>query len=112
VSDKKPASEGELGTLHALMTEQFRKLLAGEIVRKWKEKDSEGNEVEKEEVLVPTAAELSVIRAFLKDNEITAVANKGGALDELQKKLNEASGRGVRPALAAVESFDIPGIVQ
>jgi hypothetical protein len=59
--------------------------------------------------LVATAAELSVIRAFLKDNEITAAMDEGSALDDLRKKL--AAGVGGRKPMNA-EDFDLPGTVQ
>lgn len=88
------ASETDLGVLHRLMAEQFRRLLAGEV------QDADGNTV------YPTAAELSVIRAFLKDNEITAIGEPGSALDTLRKKLAEAGGK------PRVEAFDLPGSLQ
>lgn len=103
---KTAASEAALGTLHRLMAEQFNRLLAGELKKDIL--DKEGNKVG-EEVLMATAAELSVIRAFLKDNEITVAPNQGDALDKLRQRL--ADGVQGRPAMP-VADFDLPGTVQ
>jgi hypothetical protein len=103
---KTAASEDSLGTLHRLMTEQFTKLLNGELTRPTFNKDGERGE---DEVIVATAAELSVIRAFLKDNEITASMEEGTALDQLRQKL--AGAREGRPAMPASD-FDMPPGVQ
>jgi hypothetical protein len=102
---KTAADEASLGTLHRLMAEQFRKLLAGELTRPiYKDGEHVGDET-----LTATAAELSVIRAFLKDNEITVAPDTGSALDELRKRLAQGVGRGGLPA----EDFDFPpGVVQ
>jgi hypothetical protein len=103
---KTAADEASLGTLHRLMAEQFRKLLAGELTRPIYDKDGKHTG---DEVLKATAAELSVIRAFLKDNEITVAPDTGSALDELRKRLAQGVGRGGLPA----EDFDFPpGVVQ
>ncbi len=81
------------------------KLLGGELTRPiYKDGEHVGDEV-----LHASAAELSVIRAFLKDNEITAAMDEGGALDELRKKL--AQGAAARKPLSAAD-FDLPGTVQ
>jgi hypothetical protein len=103
---KTSANEAALGTLHRLMTEQFQKLLAGEITRPIYDKEGKlvGNEV-----LYATAAELSVIRAFLKDNEITASMDEGSALDLLRRKLAEG-GQGDKAL--TVQDFDLPSRVQ
>jgi hypothetical protein len=100
------ADEDSLGTLHRLMTEQFLRLLGGKLTRPIY--DKEGSEVG-EEVIHATAAELSVIRAFLKDNEITAAMDQGTALDALRQKL--AGAREGRPAMP-VADFDMPGGMQ
>jgi hypothetical protein len=83
-------SQDDLSALHKLMTDSFTKLLRGEVKRV----DDEG----KEHVVYPTASELAVIRAFLKDNNITAPIRKGGKLDELHKKLQEGQAVRARPA--------------
>jgi len=49
-------------------------------------------------VVQPTASELAVIRAFLKDNNITAPIRKGGKLEELHKKLQGGQAVKSRPA--------------
>jgi hypothetical protein len=100
------AKEDALGTLHRLMTEQFTKLLNGEVTRPIY--DKEGNKVG-DEVLTASAAELSVIRAFLKDNEITASMDEGSALDLLRKKLAEG---GAGDKALTVQDFDLPSRVQ
>jgi hypothetical protein len=101
---KTSAKEDALGTLHRLMTEQFTLLLGGKLTRPIY--DKEGNKVG-DETLTATAAELSVIRAFLKDNEITAAMDEGSALDQLRKKLAEGGQSG--KALTA-QDFDLPGM--
>jgi hypothetical protein len=103
---KTSANEDALGTLHRLMTEQFLLLLGGKLTRPIF--DKEGRETGKE-TLTATAAELSVIRAFLKDNEITAAMDEGSALDQLRQRLAQG-GQGGK-ALTA-QDFDLPGTVQ
>lgn len=84
------ADADKLGSLHNLMAEQFRKLLAGEL------KDSEGA------TIYATAAELSVIRAFLKDNNVTCAPSKTNALGKLQEQLAARQ----RKAVVPVKPFD------
>lgn len=62
------ASEDTLGLIHERMALKFISILDGE----------------------PTAAELSVIAKFLKDNNITAVATPNNSLGALIGKLQEA----------------------
>lgn len=84
------------------MTEQFTLLLSGKLTRPIF--DKEGTKIG-DEVLTATAAELSVIRAFLKDNEITAAMDSGSPLDLLRQKLAEG-GSGDKALTAA--DFDLP----
>jgi len=87
-------SQDDLSALHKLMTDNFSKLLRGEVKR--------AGEDGREYTVQPTASELAVIRAFLKDNNITAPIRKGGKLDELHKKLQEGQAVRVRPATLPV----------
>lgn len=87
-------SQDDLSALHKLMTDNFTRLLKGEVKRV--------SEDGKEYTVVPTASELAVIRAFLKDNNITAPIRKGGKLDELHKKLQEGQAVRQRPAALSV----------
>lgn len=84
-----PADASTLGGIHTLFATWCADLLAGKL----KHTDSEGNET----VIRPSAAELSVIRAFLKDNNITAAPVRGGALDKLREQL-EARRKGSKLA--------------
>jgi hypothetical protein len=80
-----PASADLLGAGHALLAQWCVDLLSGKLVAT----NSEG----KETVLRPTAAELSVIRAFFKDNNITAAPAKGNAIQALKEQLERKQHR-------------------
>lgn len=62
------ATEDMLGIIHERLAQKFISILDGE----------------------PTAAELSVIAKFLKDNNITAKATTSNALGQLLGKLQES----------------------
>lgn len=79
------ASEDQLGLIHKQLTEWAIDLLSGNLTETTF--DKEGNPHER--VLRPSAAELAVIRAFLKDNDIRAVAGEDNAVARLKKKLEE-----------------------
>jgi hypothetical protein len=58
------ASKEAMQKLHALLAEEFTKILREGV----RAKDEEGNLV----ILTPTPAQLNVVRQFLKDNDIQA----------------------------------------
>lgn len=72
------ASKEAMQKLHALLAEEFTKILTVGVTTK----DDEGNLV----VLTPTSAQLNVIRQFLKDNDIQA-AMTSKAMKEIVSNL-------------------------
>lgn len=78
-----PADRSALEEVHRLFTEDCLKLLRGELTEEIVGKDGEV----RERVIRASAAEMSVIRAFLKDNDVTAPAAKGTALEALREKM-------------------------
>lgn len=87
----KPADNGKLGTVHD-------KFATWAVQRLEAEPDPETG------TGAMTAAEASVIRAFLKDNNITAVPSEDNALGELERKLKER--RAKRAARATMPDLD------
>lgn len=102
MSSKKAASEDKLGLIHDLTAEWALTVLAGrdKIV-----KDEEGKETVVKEL--PSAAELAVIRAFLKDNDITCAPGGDTKLEELRRKIAES--RAPKPATGEFDpARDLP----
>lgn len=69
------ASNERLGNLHALFTAY------------WEIRFAQASHAVADERIPMTAAELSVVRAFLKDNSIFGDVDASGDLDDLAKKL-------------------------
>ncbi len=84
------ASREDLSLAHKLFADWVLALLNGQLTEEYT--DKEGNVHTR--VLRPTAAEMAVIRAFLKDNQITAPAAKGNSLEKLQEALEAKRRRG------------------
>jgi hypothetical protein len=84
---QKTATTDDLSTVHKLLTDWCIRLLNGQLTRPVT--DSEGNVTEV--VVHPTASDLAVIRAFLKDNNITASPGSGNPLAELERALSAQS---------------------
>lgn len=82
------ASEKVLGEIHDATSKWCRLILEGVPLL-----DKEGSAVLKEDgqpwLVPPSAAHLTVIRAFLKDNEITCDPTNDSSVDALRKKLEE-----------------------
>ena len=73
------ATDDTLGSLHGVLAGHFKELLTKGV----EETDKEGNKYFRK----ASAAELSVIRQFLKDNGIEAVAATGSPLGSLVDSL-------------------------
>lgn len=100
MSDEKPASDKRLGLIHNLTAEWALSLLDGtateEVI------DAQG-EIKLRKVR-PSAAEMAIVRAFLKDNNITCAPSDDNALGRLQQKLAEKQGRRAPPVLPRLTS--------
>jgi len=83
------ASNDDLGLVHKLMTQWCLDLLRGDLKELKLVKGPDGEVVEQEVTIRPSAAELSVIRAFLKDNDITGDSETNRELAELQNRLQQ-----------------------
>lgn len=68
----KAASKEAMEVLHALLTDEFVKILKEGVKVKVTVKDDDGNDVDSVETITPSSAQLNVIRQFLKDNNIEA----------------------------------------
>lgn len=97
------ATNEALGELHLLLAQLYRELLTGreELIF-----DKDGNPMLHPETgrplvrrILPTAAELSTVNAFLKNNNITAGAGAGSEeLDKLKTLMAERN-KGRKPVL-------------
>lgn len=92
------ASEKVLGEIHDATSKWCRLILEGVPLT-----DKDGNAVLKEDgqpwLVPPSAAHLTVIRAFLKDNEITCDPSNDSSVDALRKKLEERRRREKGPTV-------------
>lgn len=89
------ASEEELGKLHQAAVSIALAMLSPRTVPMMVKGepllDAEGAPVMM--TVYPTAAELAAATTLLKNNSITCAPSEGGAVDELQKKLDERRAR-------------------
>lgn len=79
------ASDKQLGALHLKVTEVLIEALDGEVIPGYT--DDEGNVVQEERKLAPSAAIIAAATKFLKDNDITCDRDKGSALNELEERM-------------------------
>lgn len=82
------ASNADLSKVHQLLTAWCLDLLEGRLKETKVTKTPDGV-VETEVTIRPTAAELAVIRAFLKDNNITGDEETSAELLALRDKLSK-----------------------
>lgn len=99
----KPASDSVLGLIHTLTAEWAISLLKGE--SKTAVVNKETGEVT-EVTLRPSAADIAVIRAFLKDNNITCVPSDDNALGKLQRELESKQNKRTPPVLPKLDDPD------
>jgi hypothetical protein len=83
--NQKAASEDTLALIHDGLARWALRLLSGELKQTVTDKDGKAHEV----AIQPTASELAVIRAFLKDNEITCPPGGDTAMQELRRKIED-----------------------
>ena len=81
------AKEDELGVIHDKLCRVLDKALDGQVLPA--ELDEEGNVVNPESWIPPSAAILTVVAKVLKDNNITCAPSKDNAIGELQRKQEE-----------------------
>lgn len=81
------ASETALGKLHSKLAEVMSEALDGEELPGYY--DDESGEAIPGKRLLPSASVMTVVAKFLKDNEITAVAEEDTEMGDLMKKLED-----------------------
>lgn len=82
-----PADEAALGSLHTKVAEVLTEALDGQVLPDYTDPDT--GEVEVGGKLAPSAALITCAITFLKNNNITCVADKGNALGALEQKMKE-----------------------
>jgi hypothetical protein len=98
----KPASDSTLGLIHNLTAEWAISLLEGKATAAVVDKET--GEVTQVPIR-PSAADIAVIRAFLKDNNITCVPSDDNAIGRLQKTLEDKQNRR-KPTLPKLDDPD------
>lgn len=79
----KPASEGKLGALHDKLADVFAEMLDGVVIGQ--EEDPDTGEVV-ETRMPPSAAILTAVNQFLKNNNITCVPDASNSTGKLAEK--------------------------
>jgi hypothetical protein len=81
------ASEGALGELHDKVATTLSKMLDGKVLPAVTDED--GNVLQEEVVMEPSAAVLTASIQFLKNNNITCAPGENNALGELEAKMRK-----------------------
>lgn len=88
---KNAAGEDKLGELHSKIADVYLRVLEGYdvLAQKQRERIEDPEKDEPEVVLEPSAAFLSAVNAFLKNNEITCNTENSETLSKLQNRLSQ-----------------------